>query len=69
MSAVTKLKRHTYIMQVTESVDVEYVGKTRCKAKVLEEAGEEVPRITLDARVNDYRVQLCAITYVKEGCN
>ena len=66
MSAVTKLKRHTYIMQVTESVDVEYVGKTRCKAEVLEEAGEEMPRITLDAKVNELSGS-AVCNYIRKG--
>jgi hypothetical protein len=55
-------------MQVTERVDVEYVGKTWCEKEILEETGKDVPRITLNATIMiDHRIHMLATTYVEEG--
>lgn len=34
-------------MQITERVDIENIGETRCQTEILEKAREHVPGITL----------------------
>jgi hypothetical protein len=38
----------TYVVQVAESVNVENIREAGSKAKILEEAGEHVPGVTLE---------------------
>lgn len=41
------MRQSTYIMQVTECVNIENVCETHCDAQILEETGEHMPGVSL----------------------
>ena len=41
------MRQSTYIMQVTECVNIEDIRETRCYAQILEETGEHMPGVSL----------------------
>jgi hypothetical protein len=52
----------TYVMQVAESINIENICEAGSKAKILKEAGEHVPRVTLemtfDAATTGFKITL-----------